>query len=94
MAFKITYEKDLYSESYSTKYTPIISKVDEASELFRGGLYAYITKNSYKVECQKSGTYGHLYPRINIEEGLAISLKDAKSKVRKIFKKLCSEYDK
>lgn len=93
MAFKITWEKVLKTNQYFNRYNPVISKVPKNSELYGGILYAYITETSYKVECQKSGQYGHLYPKILIEEGSSLNLNDSKVKVRKIFQSLCSEYD-
>lgn len=96
LAFKITWDKILNSSELNNRYVPTVSVsfMVKNEDIHGYYLYATISKNHYKIEAQKNGTYGHLYPKVLVSEGLSKSLAISKRKVRSIFKQLCSVYQK
>ena len=91
MAFKITWEKKLNSFEFHNRYIPSVSVsfMVKNQDIQGYYLYATISKDYYKIEAQRNGTHGHLYPKVLVLEGISKSLSASKIKVRTVFKQLC-----
>lgn len=94
MAFRITWDK--YENTFTNRYTPVVSEslIIGKENILGYSLYATISESHYKIEAQRNGMYGDLYPKLLIEEAQVSSLLIAKKKVRFKFKELCHVYNK